>query len=519
MKAISATKEQVEKDIIKISKIFKKQFPDSKEKISRDFYRANGKYGSLLDKFYGSFKNAIAEVFKEERGKSREDIDIKKISSSYKKRYLVSAIVPGQKVNEVFMQSIELYCKKEKAELILLVMRGIKKDDVFSKDVYDKYSKYFHTELTFNSNLKAMDFLLLPQQIISLTGLDRIARSNSVIVAHTKQEHVTIPVRITEYPHIMWSTGVVTYPNYGDDRIGKIAMQDHTCGGLIVEVVDNKIYHVRNFQADKNGYFAVFNKWYRKDKITNIKVNIVMGDIHCGAEDPIAISQSKQLIKELDCKYIYFNDLFDGRSVNHHEDFNIYAQYTRPVHQQTLEDELNYLGNFLQDFTKGIEDRTFIVVPSNHNDFVSRWLAEGKFVFGSPKNAKLGAELFTHYLDGEDPIEYYLKSRNFIKNIKIHFATRNEELKSFEHTIIHGDKGVGAGKGSAKSFDKCYDKNISAHGHSPKRFRSSSVVGINCDPNQPYIAGTGSGWMATDGLSYENGTDSLINKIKGSYKL
>ena len=39
-----------------------------------------------------------------------------------------------------------------------------------------------------------------------------------------------------------------------------------------------------------------------------------------------------------------------------------------------------------------------------------------EFVFDSPKNAKLGAELFSHYLDGENPIEYYLKSRGFLKN-------------------------------------------------------------------------------------------------------
>lgn len=513
------TKEQVENDIKKIAKKFKKEFPNVKEYISRDYYRSKGKYKSQVEKHYGSFKNAIKEIFKEEKGISRDDLVIKKNVFKHKKRFVVSAIVPGQTVNEEFMLSIQTYCKKNKAELLLLVMRGVKKEDVFSKEVYEKYSKYFITEGILNENLKIMDFLLLPQQIITLTGLDRIARSNSVVVAHTKQEIMSIPNRINEYPHLMYSTGTITYPNYSDDRIGKIAMQDHTIGCLIIEIVNDKKFHIHNTQCDKDNGFAFFGKYYNKEKISKIRSNIILGDIHCGAECPIAIKQSKEIIKELDCDVIYFNDLFDGRSISHHEENNLYAQYTRPEQQSSLQKELDYLGEFLKSFSRGLEHKKFIVVPSNHDNFVDKWLASGRFVFDTVQNAKLGAELFTHYLDNENPIEYYLRSRHYIDNIDIHFATRNEELKSYDHSIIHGDKGVNGAKGSAKSFDKCYDKNFSAHGHSPKRFRSSSVVGTNSLLDQPYIAGTGSSWMHTDGISYENGTDQLIHKIDGQWRM
>jgi len=514
------SKETLIKDIQLVSKKYKKQFPDSKEPITRDYYRSNGKYSKEVEKEFGSFKNVIKEVFPKNKGKSRDDIDVKFTNKESSKRYIVSAIVAGQKVHESFVEAMINYCTKNNAELILLVMRGVKKDDMFSNETWDKYSKYFHTEFIFNNNLRAMDFRLLPQQIVSLTGLDRIARSNSVIVAHTKQQIISIANHINEYPHLMYSTGVCTLPNYSDDRIGRIAMQDHTVSGLVVEVVDKTKFHIRNFQADKTGSFVDLGIKYSAKDTKKISSDYVMGDLHVGCECSIAIQQSKEIIKQLGCKNIYFNDLFDGGSVNHHEKDNMFAKYNRPIHQQTLENELNYLGNFLKEFTQDIEDRNFIVVASNHDDFVNRWLAKGEFVFDSPSNAKLGAELFAHYLDGKNPIEYYLRSRNLIsKNVNIVFAELNDNLNSYGYDILHGHRGVGGGNASIKSFDRCYDKNVTAHTHSPKRFRGSLVVGTNSLLDQPYIAGSGSAWMHSDAIIYENGTDQLINKIEGSWKL
>lgn len=510
---------QVVEDVKKVSKIFKKEFPNSKEFITRDYYRSHGEYGKSIDKIFGSFKNALSEIFKDEKGVSRDDINIKKHSTAINKRYVLSAIIPGQKVNESFMQSIFTYCEKKNAELLLLVMRGVKKDDSFSKEVYEKYSKYFVTEIVLNENLKVMDFLLLPQQIVSLTGLDRIARSDSVIVAHTKQEMISIPNRINKYPHLMYSTGCVTFSNYSDDRIGKIATQDHVQGGCIIEIVDKKKFHVKNFQCDKDNGFAVDGEYFKLNKINKINTDIVLGDLHIGAECPIAIENSKKMIKEYNCKKVYLNDLFDARSVNHHEDNDIYAQYTRPIQQQSLQQELDYLGNFLINFSEGLHKVEFIVVASNHDYFVSRWLTEGRFVFDSPNNAKLGAELFVHLLDGENPIEYYLRSRGYLRNINIHFATLNEELTSYGYSILHGHKGVNSPRGSVRSFDKCYDKNVTAHSHSPKRFRNSCVCGTNSLLDPPYIAGTGSSWVHSNVLINANSTDQIVHIINGKWKL
>ena len=69
---------QVVEDVKKVSKIFKKEFPNSKEFITRDYYRSHGEYGKSIDKIFGSFKNALSEIFKDEKLLIRDDFDIKK---------------------------------------------------------------------------------------------------------------------------------------------------------------------------------------------------------------------------------------------------------------------------------------------------------------------------------------------------------------------------------------------------------------------------------------------------------
>lgn len=513
------TKEQIIKDLQQVAKKFKKEFPNSKDNITRDYYRSSGKYGTEVEKIFGTFKNASQEVFKDEKGISREDILIKKVESKIKKRYFISAVVPDQKINSQFMQSIETYCSKNNAKLILLLMRGVKKDATFSKEFYDKYSENIATEVIFNNNCEALDFKLLPQMNLSLTGLDEINNTKSLIIASTKQYLETIANRIEEFPHLLWSTGCINYPEYRDDRPGKIATKQHTIGGLVLEVVDSELFHIRPVECDDKNGFCDLGIYYKQQKVSLMKSDIVLGDVHCGVEDPIAIKVCIEMIKTLKCDKVYIHDLFDAASVNPHEEDNLLAQYLRVKHQQSLDNELQYLGRFLEDFTKTISNREFIVIPSNHNDFIDRWLKKGQFVFSGAFNAKLGAELFIHLLEKENPIQYYLHSRNFVKKLNLKFPKRNDKLNSYGIDIIHGDRGVGGAKGSIKSFTKCYGKNSSGHNHTPSKYKLSSRTGTNSQKDLLYVEGTISGWMATQDIIYENGTSQLVTIIDGKWRM
>jgi len=511
---------QVVEDVKKVSKIFKKEFPNSKEFITRDYYRSHGEYGKSIDKIFGSFKNALSEIFKINSGKGRDEINVCKVAKNIKgKRFFVSAIIAGEEVDEKYFKSIETYAEKQNAEIVLLTMRGISNKARFSDDIIKRYGKYFCTEYNFNSNLKAIDFLLVPSQIVSLTGISRMSKKNqSLIVAHSKLSLEVLPSRIGDYPSLTYSTGCINNAKYKQDRIGKIASLDHCKSGLIIEIENDKKFYIRTIQADKFGGFVDLGIYYRQNDISKMKSSIVLGDSHFSSEDKIAHKAAKEIIEYVGCKKVYFNDLFDCQSVSHHLDKNLFGKYQRDDYQKKLEDELLYLGKCLEDFCKHIEDRQFISIPSNHTEHLIRYMTEGRFTQDIPENAKLACELFVQYLEGSDPIYYFLKSRKF-KIPKILFPKREDAIIESGYDIIHGDFAQNGTKGNIKSFDRSFNKSISAHTHTPKIFRDSVSVGCLCKLQQNYNKKCPSSWLHNVGVVYENSTFQLINIINGIWKL
>lgn len=515
------TKEQIAKDLVDVNEIFKKEFPDAGVPVTRNFYREHGKYSEKdLTKVFGSFKLAVKFCkLSGETGYSRDTISVEKTVKYNSKRYIVTSFVTGQEPCEAFIKNIEFYAKEKDAEVIFLLTKGYTPKAEISNKHYEKYSKYFATTITFNENLKAADFKILPQMIVPKTGLDEIDNRCSYIVASPKLSLETIPNRINEYPHLIWTPGAVTLPEYADDRQGKIAMEHHTIGGLIVEVVNNKKFHIRNIIADDEGGFVDLGVRFHNNKMKKVKSEAVLGDIHVGVECPIAMEKTIEIINQLDCKKIYINDLFDAQSVNPHVEKNLKAKYMREHHQNSLNAELTYLGEFIKDFSKKTKNKEIVVIPSNHDFFVDRYLNEGKFVMDSAQNAKLACELFVPHLDDINPIYHFLKSRKYLDKVKVSFPKRNDKLESFSYSIIHGDRGTSGMRGSVRSFTKCYGKNIVGHSHTPCIFKYTVQVGTLSLLDQFYIEGFGSGWMHTSAFTYENGTFQLISIIDGEWKI
>jgi hypothetical protein len=200
-------------------------------------------------------------------------------------------------------------------------------------------------------------------------------------------------------------------------------------------------------------------------------------------------------------------------------EYSLLDRYKLKDHQKTLQAELDYLGKFLEGFSKGIEDRKFIVLPSNHNEFLNRYLTEGRFTQDIPENCKLACELFYNHLErGVDPIDFYLESRNFsIPNLR--FASYDDHIMEYGFNIHHGHVGNNGAKGSLKSFDRCYEKSISGHSHSPAIFRDSFRVGTLSLFKLGYNEKGGSSWMHTNALVYPNGTCQLVHIIEGDWRL
>lgn len=519
-KQIEVSKDEVIKDLQKVQN---KYIKEKKEGIiTRNYYRKYGNYPTpkiedLFDSFTQARNEAQIEEIPEKEKITRYSFNITKINKKKNKRFFISSIIPSAPINEKFWDSIQTYCNYNKAEPLLLVMRGVKADDEFTEDVLEKYQKYFCTEVIFNSNLVAKDFLLNPQQILPLTGLQRYgSKQHSLLVSHSKSMFSTIPKQPNEFPHIILSTGTICEPIYRNTRQGQIAKEDNCLSGWIVEVKDETIYFLRAIRFDGNG-FQDLNKYYNSKQVVVKNVNSVVFEPHFGIEDELGLKQLDEIIVQCKPKNIFIHDSFDGGSINPHDEEKIGIKCNLQKNQQTLEVELNHLGNQLQILENKYKNITYYHVSSNHNNFVKKYLEEGKFI-NDYNNVKIGAELFLAQVNGNDPIEYFLKHNFKLKKQKFLKTGESFILNGCEMNT-HGHKGSNGSRGNLKNIEMAYNNAFIGHSHSPAIWRDVFCVPCLCQLQQTYNKDGASSWLQGCGLLFDNGRKQLILNIFGEWKL
>lgn len=495
-----------------------------KVNIGQGHYQLNSKFTIRdVQKYFGSYEKfrraAILGISPDDEVHHRGTIEAKLNEKSKPGVYFVAAAIAGQSLNLEFFDVILNFCKINKAKLIILPMRGVHKGDELYPPELSDYMSSFYTEVKFNSNLTAVDMLLYPQQQLPLTGFERYGhKGKSLILASPKQQLKFIPVSNVGLPHIAHSTGAITNPdNYAKTRAGAMATQDHIMGGLIVEVKDSKIFHIRQVQADVNGEFSDLEFHYSKNKQEKAEVSaLIVPDYHVPFYDESAIQAWLQLSSEILPEHIIFHDLIDGYSISHHHEDDIYTQVNRPAKVATLELELSAVAKELsrwQNHTKA----KLIVVKSNHDEVIEKWIKRNKWV-SDRFNYNVGRLLAGYYVtEQKDPLEHYLRDVHDIQNIK--FLKREEEFKlEGVHLGYHGDKGPNGTKASAKSLAHSLGNCIVGHIHSPSITHGAFVVGTSSMLHRDYNVGSPSSWFHTACILYKGGQRQLISAVKGKYK-
>ena len=486
----------------------------------REFLVDNGglqecDYMKIWDGFT-SFKREMSGLL------DRGNINIVKDHTKHSKGkvYIVSSIIEGSPVNETFFKSLKTYAKSKGATIELLTMRGVNVADFYGRDMYEKYGSYFTTESKYNNNLIAQDFILNPQMVKSLTGLSRYSKKEySMIVASPKQFLETVPTSKGGKPHTMWTTGTVCEPNYRPTRQGQLASLDNQLGALIVEVVDEDLFFIRNILFDGVKGFYDLDTYYSADgKSKKVRADaLVVGDIHIGVEDEIAVNATKEQIQRLNPKKVIFHDTCDFASINPHQERDALTKVRLLEHQKTLEKELDYTHAFLDKFIKDMGIRDYYAVASNHDYFLDRYLAKGTFIEDT-ENAVLSCKLFVGASENYNPVEYYF---NYIKKKPI---KRLKFLKLDEHLNVggirldaHGHKGSNGAKGSPASLELSYGDCTVGHSHKPSIFRGVFSVGCVCKLHQPYNAGGGSSWLHANVVQFKGGIRQMIITIDGEW--
>ena len=439
------------------------------------------------------------------------------------KTYVITSAQYNGLANKNFLSALETYCLDHQAELLVLPMRGksIDQDYLDPSLVTYLHMTSFKTGTKLNDKIKVHNYPILPQMIDPSTGLARFPQSDvSTIFASPKQRLKVVPNSNQSLPKVLMTTGAVTKPNYNtDNRQGIIAEHDHVYGAIVVDVVDAITYHYRQLTAQKNGPFVDLGvKYFGKEKEPAVLEALIAGDWHVGDTNEAVRQATFEMIRAYRPRRVIFHDFFNGHSGNHHEKGKLGSRARAAREGRlSLEEELKMNLKELYHLVEVAGPNTEIaIVASNHNEFLDRYLEEGRFMTEN-HNAALGAKLFSAVVERKNPLQVGLEMCGGVpKNVR--FLKRDEDYKVRGWQLgAHGDQGANGARGGIRGIENAYGKSITGHSHTPEILRNTYIVGTSTDLRLDYTSGPSS-WMNTHAMLWDNGKVQLVHIINGKWR-
>lgn len=494
------------------------------------FCRSVGRSEDFMRSRFGGGLKAIDAIARKNHPDMFNDKAIKDIPLNTKlikecKKFIITTAVMGCEKHDGFYKSIKTYCTKNNAQLLILTSADPRASVgwILDKDLANE--AVVNKDLKLNSNLFISTIKLSAKQMDPIINLERIGqRKGSFIYASPKQRMKVTPTSNEKMPHVLYTTGAITSPNYDSDhymsqRTAVIAKEDHILGALVVEIENNEIFHIRHIQADKTGSFIDLGIKYSSNETKKEDgAAIIFGDWHSGETDPKVMDAYDKICKDIKPEYGIVHDLFNGMSINHHEKNNILLKAQRAEQDQLcLKNEMKCVGKDLDIISKWV--KKIVVVKSNHDEFLDRYLMEGLYV-GDPHNHRFSLELALKILDKKDPLKEAVEIASNKKYNNIKWLKRNDEFKiAGVQLAAHGDCGSNGAKGSIKSAENSYGDCIIAHSHTPQILRGVYCVGTSTHLRLEYNQKGASSWLQSFCLLYKNGSRQIINLIDGKYTI
>lgn len=355
-----------------------------------------------------------------------------------------------------------------------------------------------HKNLTLLSDIK-----IQPTATTPLTGMESISGLNSAIFGHPKMQLDTIPALEGYEPKLVMTTGAVTEKNYSDSKAGKKGSFHHTFGFVIVEIKDENVFIPRQVTALSNGSFSDLIYNVKNGKVNKIKsISYAnLGDKHIGDHCQIVEKQQRKWLDYFKPKATMIHDIFNGTSVNHHEDQDPIKKYhLEQTGQNLIKAEIDQMFSWIDSMKK----YNLVIVSSNHNDWLDKYVKRKDWKYDI-KNAMEYMEYSRILLSGKAPkgLIAYLIDNKFKGAVKT--LSRNDSFRINDVELAqHGDIGTNGSKGGIMQFKKLSTKMDVGDSHVPRRLDGVMYVGTSTKLRIGYNIGASS-WRNADIICHTDG--------------
>lgn len=454
--------------------------------------------------------------------------------------YVVTSAQNATGVHRRALRSLLNYCRINKAQLLVIPYRYRNPTSMWSQRAQhdDWWAAELHPYLInrrveLNRHLVLLaDIMTQPTATSPLGGFETITGGRSGIIGHPKLELLTVPTPQQKLPKILTTTGAVTKRNYIPSKAGKKGEFHHTFGACVVEV-DGDRFHVRQLNMRNNGSFCDLLAEYDGDEVRRYDrvPALVMGDSHIEVIDPQVVSATfdgpDSIVGTLRPEVLVWHDVFDGAAGNPHEAGRVFHEYVkRRAGKDNVEAEVRRTFAFIDAHTP--KDTRNVIVPSNHIDFLRRWL-EATDPRRDPVNIEFWADTCKAIVGSaetdwtpsgvsvQDPFAWWGK-RLLACSGRTMFLRRDQQhqIKGIE-VAFHGDRGPGGARGTRLAFSKIGIRSIIGHTHAPGIRDGAYQVGTSSKLDLTYAAGSPSAWLHAHCLILPNGKRQLITIIDGKW--
>lgn len=450
-------------------------------------------------------------------------------------RFVVTWAQNATPVHAEFFQCLLTYCRENKAQL--LVIPGRYKNPTSSWSASQQNDESWAPEVMpyliserrrLNENLLVLgDLKVQPTAVSPLSGFEGITGSLSGIIGHPKLQLKTVATPANKMAKLLTTTGAVTVRNYTDSRAGKGGDFHHVFGAALVEVVNGKMFHLRQlgYSPENHGFIDLDRAYYadRVEAAPPYKA-IAFGDAHARFADHAVVQATfgpRGLVERLNPEVLVFHDLLDAYAVNPHHAGNPFISIAKM--QSGFEDiraEVRYTIDWLKEMAKG---RKSVVVASNHDDMLKRWIIREDWR-RDPVNAEFYLETALHMVRSVkmtaqgaavlDPFQFWL-DRAGLPNVMC--AAGSFVIAGIEMGL-HGDQGPNGARGTVRNLSRIGTRVMSGHGHSPAIEEGHWRLGTMTPLNLEYTGPVGS-WLNTHGSIDGFNKRHLHTCIGGSFWL
>lgn len=446
----------------------------------------------------------------------------KKKLDKKKDTFIISWAQNATPIHKNFVKNIKAYAKEIDAGIHIIAGRYSNPTSVFT----DKDKDWWSPEVTpfldaarhnLHKNLQVLsDIKIPPTGSTPLSGLNSVTGLESCIVGHPRQQVKSLPI-LDGYPHkLLLSTGSCTVANYTDSKSGKKGEFHHTIGFTIVEL-DGEHFHIRQVSADEQGNFYDLFKRVKNGEVMNNEDGAevaVLGDIHIAHNNAEATKTSFELLDKMKPKHTMIHDLIDCESISHHEENDPF---------RIMQKEENGTGDLKKELDimlQWVEARlkyNLVIVRSNHDDFLDRWLKSVDWRRSRNKRMFLfGANILANQpVAQKKGVISFLLEDAFGDQITTLGLDDSYRILGWE-LGVHGHVGANGSRGGHNQYKNMNTKMITGHTHSPNRGDGHMTVGTLSGLRVGYNKGASS-WMHANALVYPDGKAQLIYITNNKY--